>query len=840
MNDYQDSNLLDFSQGDILMRFIEIGMGVLLFFMPFAFGISNAWSEEIVFLLVATLSILCVVRWIMNPQAQFKGSWLYIPILLVLLLVAFQLLVLPSSFIKAISPHTVAIKTQYLSDLANADTLLGRMCLTFYPHGTLHDLRVLWTVAALFVIVLNTYHRSAQIKRLLTTIAAAGGGVAILAILQIISRTNQIYWMYPIRHAIADAGPFVNHSHFSQFMNLSIGAALARLLVDLQENLLSRKHITIEDLSEYFRSPYAKIFWLLIGAFVLGMAAIFLSMSRGGMITFLIAGSFTVVMITLKQRSQSHGKIIAILALLAFVCILYIGFDAVYDRLGSLHDMDKGEGGRWQIIKDITSAWTRFPLFGTGLGTHMVVYPMFDRSTIPALASHAENEYAQTMEETGILGFILLLTWIIGIWIAYTKGIRKICRPIQMATFGLGMGFLAINLHSFSDFGQHLPAISSLTAITGALLIVLSRISGANDHSTTVPQYNHTTRLSLGIPALVILMAIWTSILISADHARIGEMHWIAASASEAFLEKNQWQGGDEQFIDLVSRAGQAAEAQPNNIHYQHWLNTYRWRMISRTVDPNTGGIILLPETLEFTKQIINELHQARPLCPTYGPILCVAGQLEQIIFNDPLGFKHIEMGYELAPCDAVTCYMAGVMDAEQGRIEEAQAKFSRATELNGGLFDDIASFCILSLGDAKLALRLAGENIGRLNQIARILGDFEEEGDLLQNTRKQIMSILLVECSKEDARPYTFVSLARLQWRSGTIEEAMENYEEALIRNYNNVYWRYEYARLLAEQNQLEKAIHEARICLRLRSDYDPAKRLIAKLSVLPAAVSE
>jgi hypothetical protein len=57
---------------------------------------------------------------------------------------------------------------------------------------------------------------------------------------------------------------------------------------------------------------------------------------------------------------------------------------------------------------------------------------------------------------------------------------------------------------------------------------------------------------------------------------------------------------------------------------------------------------------------------------------------------------------------------------------------------------------------------------------------------------------------------------------------------------NYGQVQWRLALARLLAETNRIPEAIHEARICLRLRPEFKAAKRLIEKLSVLPGAVAE
>jgi O-antigen ligase len=101
-----------------------------------------------------------------------------------------------------------------------------------------------------------------------------------------------------------------------------------------------------------------------------------------------------------------------------------MGFDAVYDRLATLRQLDQAANARWQILKGVATAWTRFPLLGTGLGTHEVVYPMFDRTTIPALVSHAENEYAQAAEETGIVGVILLIALWVTVWVSYLGLLR--------------------------------------------------------------------------------------------------------------------------------------------------------------------------------------------------------------------------------------------------------------------------------------------------------------------------------------------------------------------------------------------------------------------------------
>lgn len=70
--------------------------------------------------------------------------------------------------------------------------------------------------------------------------------------------------------------------------------------------------------------------------------------------------------------------------------------------------------------------------------------------------------------------------------------------------------------------------------------------------------------------------------------------------------------------------------------------------------------------------------------------------------------------------------------------------------------------------------------------------------------------------------------------------EAAIKHYRRALALDYGQVQWRFALARLLAETDRIPEAIHEARICLRLRPQFTAAERLIAELSVLPGAVIE
>jgi len=460
---------------------------------------------------------------------------------------------------------------------------------------------------------------------------------------------------------------------------------------------------------------------------------------------------------------------------------------------------------------------------------------MFDRSAISAQAVYAENEYAQAIEETGLIGFTFLALFIIGVWHAYRKNIRSENGMIGAASLGLGYGILAIMVHSLSDFGQHIPANAGLTIISSALLVSLSRLDKTSGSSPQhrAPSIQASHRLAIGIPAVIVVLLVGIWVMIGANRSRVAEAHWRAAQTAKKQLEQNNWQGMDSQYMDLLTHATNAAKHQPRNIEYQHWLNVYRWRSISRYTDPNTGNILIFPETPAFTQQIIQELHQARTHCPTYGQALSIIGELEHIVLNDPNGLLHIFQAYELAPCDPGVCFLAATMHAELGQKEQAYEKLRRTVELDGAFFRNAAHICVYRLSDPQLALELAGDTISKLSQVAQIRAEKDSKDEMVQEIGLIIKEKLITRSKQEDTPASVFASLAALHNREGDVDYAIENYQKALFLDHNQVSWRYGLAKLLQQKGLYEQAIREAKICLRLKPDYELAKQLIGDLSI-------
>ncbi len=836
-----------------LDRLVHLLLIALLAFAPLALGAVQAWSEQIVVTLAAAITLVFLLKLTLQPTVPFIWSWAYVPMAVFITVAAFQLLPLPGSIVNMFSPNTVSLKRGLLGDLPDATNVLSSMTLTFYSSATRHDLRLVLAVAAIFVVVVNVYREPAQITRLLAAMAAIGGGVALLALAQDVAGNGKIYWLIPT-YDQAFSGMFINHSHYGQFMNLSMGAALGLLLVELHQAFRGRK-ITPAHVAEYLTSPEAKTVKLLTAMMILGAATVFVSLTRGGMISMLLAAAFTTLVLGSCRSLAGHGWIIVLLVLCAFVCVLYVGFDQVYDRLATLRDLDQAEAGRWQMIKGVASSWARFPVFGTGLGTHQVVYPMFNCSDNPGLATHAENEYAQAAEETGFVGLLTLIVFGVILWTQYGRSVARPDLSIRSAAYGLGFGILAILIHSTSDFGQHLPANATLSAVCCGLLIAVARV----EPQTEEQPWHTASWLPHGAERLAVLVlaaGVWTWVFFEANAARVAEVHWNKVLAAEKYLDAKGWQSDDQAYKYLITHAADAAAIQPDNIHYRHWLNVYRWRSLERYLDPNTGEAP--PEALPLIQRVVDELHRCRPVCPTFGATYCVAGEIEEFVLKDPNGANHIRKGYQLAPCDPVTCFALAQIEAEQGKVDDCFGRLCRAVQLDERYFQRAVRLCADDLGRADLAVRLASNDTNRLAYVSNVLaaagkppetGALENATDppaedgphlqLAEQAEAKAFEELRKRCEEPDAPAYVHASLASLYHRSGNLEEAIRHYRRALVKDYSQVGWHYALAQLLAQANRAEEAVHEAQVCLRLRPDYVAARRLIEGLSARSPVVT-
>lgn len=816
---------------------IECVLAILLCFSAFAFGATQAWSQEVTLALCSALLLILAGKLAIQRSVDVVWSWAYVPIGLFIALVAMQSAPLPARWVGMLSPGAIALRSHLLGISPGTTTF------SLYPLATRQQLQLPICASAVFIVVLNVYQRRAQVIRLLTTIAVVGGGVILLAAYQNISGSRLIYGIVPAIQA--NSGPFMNYGHFSQFTNLSLGAALGLLLFELERGLAGHS-ANIARIKALLSKGDSWRIWLLGCEIIIGAITVFLSMSRMGALSMISAATFTAVIISARGRTRGPGTLLLILAIVTFAGLLYVGFDSIYAHLATIRHVEEVAGGRWEILRDLRPAWAQFPLIGTGLGTHEFVFPMFDRSTITSLATYAENEYAQMLEEVGILGLAAIIFFLsIVLW----NLVRLTWNPVHRldtVAYGLFFGILAAMIHSFSDFGQHVPAIAYLTASVCALILVLNRIGNKGKptqpiaKNQAVKTRGYWTLFPRWATVIAVLVGMF-SLLSHADRAR-------AAQANEDIVLGAE-DGGSHAFnstyqtaeLFLLDHARQAAALEPDNVAFQLDYANHRWEAITaHSRSPNQNQLMLTAESVDAVREIVRDLKDARQACPTFGPLYSFGGELEKFVFKDPSGDIDIRKGADLTSYDANVCFLAGQLDASEKHWDLALARMHRAVDLSDSFRSRVVDTLAVEDQRPELALPFAAGHRDALIHLSELLGNDDRYRDLCGQLRDQALALLQAQCQASDASPSTLMELGDEYQNQKRTDAAIELYRRALTQDYGQVEWRLKLADALAKTDRSAEAIHEARICLQLRPALKTAEDLIAELSVRPGSAMD
>jgi O-antigen ligase len=262
--------------------------------------------------------------------------------------------------------------------------------------------------------------------------------VAIFGILQHLTFNGKLYWFREMRYGGIPFGPYVNRNHFAGLMELVIPVAL----VPLAMGKVRRER------------------WFLVGLFaMLPMGALFLSASRGGIVSFGVELAALVLLMVLQRRAGKHALAGGMVLLVAVLMVSWLGVKEVLDRFSTLQTLEVSVGKRASMRGDTWRIFLDHPWTGTGLGTLQIVFPAYETLYDGKVVNHTHNDYLEALAETGIAGGLCCL-WFLGV--LFFDSLRRLSQPngafattLQLSAFVACLGLLT---HSLVDFNMHIPA----------------------------------------------------------------------------------------------------------------------------------------------------------------------------------------------------------------------------------------------------------------------------------------------------------------------------------------------------------------------------------------------
>lgn len=316
-------------------------------------------------------------------------------------------------------------------------------------------------------------------RRWLSLVVIAIGVVsAFVGLIQVVQGPTSVLRFFAVTNSEDAVGFFANRNHLAALLYtvLLFAAAWA---------------IDVAFKSGSWTGPRslepARIFALTLTfvVFIILIASEAMTRSRAGVVLTIGALAGVLTLASTDRRTSAGatpGRLLLGAIALAIMLIVQFGLYRVLSRFA----IDPLDDARIRFARGTIRAALAFTPFGSGVGTFVPVYAMFERpSDTPAgfYANHAHNDILELWLETGLVGVGLLCLFLI--WLGF-RFVKLWWRPIaDMNGLDLSLARAALMIigllfvHSFVDYPLRTGAIMAIFAFSCALLIEPLTVAGS-------------------------------------------------------------------------------------------------------------------------------------------------------------------------------------------------------------------------------------------------------------------------------------------------------------------------------------------------------------------------
>ena len=408
------------------MRLLQIGLCAVLVFAIAAHGAVEDWARAVLETSAGFLFLFWAVRAYVTREERVLVSPLLPPLLAFIFVAVAQLL-----FRGTASPYETRTELQLLTAL----TLL--VFLATQAFRTADD----WRFFVWFIMSL-------------------GFLVAIFGILQHLTFNGKLYWFREMHYGGIPFGPYVNRNHFAGFAELVIPVALVPLVLG---------------------KVRPERWFAVILLALLPLGALFLSASRGGIISFAAELGVLALLLVLRRAGGKHVLAGAVVLLVAFMLVSWLGVRQILERFSSMQTLEATSGKRASMRLDTWHIFREHPWSGTGLGTLQTVFNAYETLYDAKVVNHSHNDYLEALAETGIVG-AACCAWFLGA--LFFRSLRRLLLQDKSFSAALHLsglvactGFL---VHSLVDFNLHIPG-------NALLFLLLANLATADISSPSPP-----------------------------------------------------------------------------------------------------------------------------------------------------------------------------------------------------------------------------------------------------------------------------------------------------------------------------------------------------------------
>jgi O-antigen ligase len=400
------------------MRFLRVGICCLLAFAVLAFGATEEWSQAVLEVGAAVLLLVWAVQQYRSRAEQLVIPPEFLPLFAFALLVVVQL-----------AFHFTASR-----------------------YYTRIDLQLLTAYLIVILLMSQSFSRRGHWRAFVWFVMTLGFFVSIVAILQSLTFNGKLYWFRVLRFGGLPFGPYANHNHFAGFAEMIIPVALVPLV-----------------LGRVRRERFVLVALFAIAPIV----ALVLSASRGGIISFIVQMVILFLLLLVRRAPAKYVMAGGVVIVCAVGAVSSIGVRPVLTRFAGIQNLEVSAGKRTAMMRDTFRLFLDHPVLGTGLGTLEMVYPPYDSLYDGKVVNHSHNDYLEALAETGIVGGLCCLWFLVVLFRSSFEGMATLGRSFGSALNLSGLvACCGILVHSLVDFNLHIPANALLFLVSAHLAVV--------------------------------------------------------------------------------------------------------------------------------------------------------------------------------------------------------------------------------------------------------------------------------------------------------------------------------------------------------------------------------
>ncbi|WP_419176494.1 O-antigen ligase family protein [Desulfosediminicola sp.] len=640
------------------MKIITTLYLVILVFAPTAFGTTELWSMVTVEMLTGLVAVGVFTYFCFLKKRLYVIPGI-VPLLLLLAFMVVQLVPLPPELVRVIAPANYSVY-EPLFAVAGEQWWIP---LTVNLKATIQELFRIGCYALFYIVTVQLLQSHATLKRTVSVVVWLAAIIAFLALIHRVTSPDTLFWFRKGPEGSYTVGPWVYHNQYAGFMELLSPLAIALFL-------FYKPRVTPDEgwrqrIVDFFTMPGTSLHMFYGVAAVVITMSVFVSLSRGGILT--IFASLLIFFLLYNLKRPKHGRLTLILVI---CCVLtsvsWFGWDIIVAEFNQGVDQSTGaiKDGRLDIWRDCWQLILAFPILGAGFGTFVDIFPSYRTILGSSFFVHAHNDYLELLTDGGVIGIGLAGWFVLAVLHHGWKKIRM-RRDKFSVLLGIGAmtGIIAILIHSVTDFNMHNGAVGLYFFFLCGVLV-----AAGNSRFTAYGAQSLLGRYSLGRNAL----------------CGLGVLGCVAVML----------------VVQYRTLAGFMAYGQVQNIYLSQYLRPERLHDLidgterARRLDPFAGGYssALASAYLhqgEYQKAYDFHLEAARK-SPTSGVDLQWLGLLTE---NADTAAILMEEGYKRArhKNDLVMPYLEYLL--RQGERQRAAALMQEKLELENGLVKRVAPF---------------------------------------------------------------------------------------------------------------------------------------------------